>query len=216
MGVRNICQSYTKHAEAEAARFGVLLARRLGFSKIVLEIDALNVAQAIKTEATGSAPIFLIYEDIKLYKQMFEDFSCNHVKRSGNAIAHLIARWNCDDCNEYVRVCSFPQSILTLAGQASQLDYRVSFLGLAVVLLVASSKTCFLVFLRFPPQKNRRKSVLYRYSSILSDNASGSSVHGSSERRKGDALIDVFFCPGKALETNWIDLPLDCIYKGLS
>ncbi|KAL2893116.1 hypothetical protein RDABS01_009025 [Bienertia sinuspersici] len=115
IGARNICPTYTEHAEAEAARFGVLLVRRLGISKIVLEMDALNVAQAIKIEVKRSTPIFLIYEDIKLYKQMFEEFSCNHVKRSGNAVAHLIARLNCDDCNEYVRVCSFSQSILTLA-----------------------------------------------------------------------------------------------------
>lgn len=42
--------------------------------------------------------------------------------------------------------------------QASQLDYRVRFLGLAVVLLVASSKTSFLVFLRFPPRKKIEES----------------------------------------------------------
>ena len=42
--------------------------------------------------------------------------------------------------------------------QASQLDYRVRFLGLAVVLLVASSKASFLVLFRFPPRHKIEES----------------------------------------------------------
>lgn len=75
--------------------------------------------------------------------------------------------------------------------QASQLDYRVRFLGLAVVLLVASSKASFLVFFRFPPRHKIEESQSLRYSSILSDNASGSSVHVSSEKRKINFLYSL-------------------------
>ncbi|XP_021731780.1 uncharacterized protein LOC110698619 [Chenopodium quinoa] len=51
-------------AEVAACRFGLLLARRLGYSQVQLECDAERVVRAINSKAVGFSPIYLLYEDI--------------------------------------------------------------------------------------------------------------------------------------------------------
>ncbi|KAL2899514.1 Glucose-1-phosphate adenylyltransferase, partial [Bienertia sinuspersici] len=87
--------------KAEATRYGVELAYRLGFRDIILECDAISVINAISSNSAGSTPIFLVYNDILRLKTQFDNFACKHVKRSRNAVAHLIARWDIYGCNEY-------------------------------------------------------------------------------------------------------------------
>ncbi|XP_021722372.1 uncharacterized protein LOC110689847 [Chenopodium quinoa] len=81
-------------AEAGAMRYGVELARRLGFEKVVLESDALTTVRAIQTRQVGAAPIFLLFDDVLKMSNDFSFFSCNHVKRTGNTVAHFVARWD--------------------------------------------------------------------------------------------------------------------------
>lgn len=102
-------------AEAGAALYGVQLTRRLGYERVVLECDALNVVHAIKTKEEGVAPIFLFYEDIHGISAHFELFICIHVQRAGNTAAHLVARWEVDVGSERVCMDVFPQSLNTLA-----------------------------------------------------------------------------------------------------
>ncbi|KAL2944294.1 UDP-N-acetylglucosamine--N-acetylmuramyl-(pentapeptide) pyrophosphoryl-undecaprenol N-acetylglucosamine transferase [Bienertia sinuspersici] len=47
--------------KAEATRYGLQLARRLGFESIILEGDATNVVNAIKSHQFGFAPVSVIY-----------------------------------------------------------------------------------------------------------------------------------------------------------
>ncbi|KAL2932984.1 hypothetical protein RDABS01_016103 [Bienertia sinuspersici] len=115
VGVKQCNPTSVEIAEAEAARYNIELAYRLGFRDIILECDAISVINAISSNAVGSAPIYLVYNDILRLKNQFDNFACKHVKRSGNAIAHIIARWDIYGCNEYVCMSSFPQCILTLA-----------------------------------------------------------------------------------------------------
>lgn len=51
-------------AEVAAARQGLLLARRLGYDKVWLECDALNVVRAIDKEHEGASPILQKYTTI--------------------------------------------------------------------------------------------------------------------------------------------------------
>lgn len=81
-------------AEAAAARFGVEVARRLGYDSVVLECDAVNVVRVIREQQTGAAPIFLLFDDIKECCASFIAFECVHVKRAGNTVAHSVARWD--------------------------------------------------------------------------------------------------------------------------
>lgn len=103
-----------EQAEIAAARLGVQLARQMGFSKIVLECDALNVVSTINQKVEGHSPLMLFYEDIDRMKNDFESFLCKHVRRVGNTLAHLIARWDVD-VMDHVWVENFPQSFVTLA-----------------------------------------------------------------------------------------------------
>ncbi|KAL2899415.1 hypothetical protein RDABS01_024497 [Bienertia sinuspersici] len=102
-------------AEARAALYGIQMARRLGFSKVVLECDAMQVVSAITTEAKGASPIFLFYDEINRLKSCFISFSCNHVKRRGNCVAHLVARGEVADGSERVWFDPIPQNYCILA-----------------------------------------------------------------------------------------------------
>ncbi|KAL2935796.1 hypothetical protein RDABS01_018914 [Bienertia sinuspersici] len=91
-GVKVVGPASVEIAKAEAARYGLMLARRLGFLRIILECDAIGVINAINSKKQGETPIFLLFEDIQSYIRCFDDFLCSHVKRTGNTVAHLVAR----------------------------------------------------------------------------------------------------------------------------
>ncbi|KAL2928741.1 hypothetical protein RDABS01_019525 [Bienertia sinuspersici] len=115
-GVRKIEPTEVEMAEAQAALYGVSLARRMGFNKVILEADALRVTMAVKSLAEGCSPIFLIYDDIHKICNSFDFFQCNHVKRSGNVVAHRIARWDTNGSDEFIKpqVYSFHGETRTL------------------------------------------------------------------------------------------------------
>ena len=52
-------------AEAEAAKYGLLVARRAGYDNVWLESDALAVVHAVHKDEGGCSPIWLIYNDIR-------------------------------------------------------------------------------------------------------------------------------------------------------
>lgn len=101
-------------AEAMAARYAIELAYRFGFMHLVLEGDALAVVRAVELKQIGSAPLFQIYDDIAHWRSEFVHFSVSHVKRAGNVVAHLLARWRCLCNSELVWLDNFPQSVTTL------------------------------------------------------------------------------------------------------
>ncbi|KAL2929018.1 Histidine biosynthesis bifunctional protein HisB [Bienertia sinuspersici] len=115
VGVKRIWPTSTTIAEAQVARYGVSVALRLGFDRVILECDSYNMVHAIMTKARGFSPIHGIYEDIANDILQFSFFDCTHTKRSGNTVAHMIARLDVNVCNEYVCMGPFPQSIVTLA-----------------------------------------------------------------------------------------------------
>lgn len=102
-------------AEASAALYGAALAKRLGYDKVILECDAMNVVRTIDKGEEGAAPIFLFYEDIRKVISHFSFFKCIHVRRGGNTAAHLVARWEVEFGSERICMGCFPQSLTTLA-----------------------------------------------------------------------------------------------------
>ncbi|XP_021754195.1 uncharacterized protein LOC110719519 [Chenopodium quinoa] len=116
VAVRNTgCVWPSEMAEAATARYGIEIARRMGYEKVVLEGDAINVVRAIKTKQEGAATIFLLYDDIHRMSSFFSYFACNHIRRAGNTVAHYAARWDPGSSNERVCMSLFPQSFQTLA-----------------------------------------------------------------------------------------------------
>lgn len=52
---------------------------------------------------------------IYVFSTLFTGFMCSDVKRGGNTVAHLVARWDMGPHHQKVCMDSFPQSDQTLA-----------------------------------------------------------------------------------------------------
>lgn len=112
----NVEPTCVLYAEAMVARYGLELARRFGYDQVILQLDALRVVNGIMSSAVDNGPVVSIYYDIKNLVTSMSSFSCKHIKKIGNTVAHLVARWEVSHCNEVVFLSPFPQSIITLAG----------------------------------------------------------------------------------------------------
>lgn len=64
--------------EAMAVRYGLQIARRLGYTRVWVEYDAINVVQVVRDAPKGYFPVHLIYEDIKKDSLWFDVFDLFH------------------------------------------------------------------------------------------------------------------------------------------
>lgn len=95
--------------------YGLQIARFLGYTNVWVESDALGIVQKVKMQSKGLSPIFLLIDEIVLSMNFFNFCFCSHVRRSGNTVAHLVAR-SCPSNSEEVGMFDpFPHSILALA-----------------------------------------------------------------------------------------------------
>ncbi|CAO2837228.1 unnamed protein product [Amaranthus hypochondriacus] len=116
-GVRRVVAKWSvETSEAAAALFAVELMARLGYRLIHLEGDALPVVLTIDNRSDGYSPIHTIYDKLYSVISLFDGFVCSHVSRSGNTLAHAIARWDTGVASERICMDPFPQELLTLAG----------------------------------------------------------------------------------------------------
>ena len=115
MGVRRLVAQWDAiTAEAMAARYAVELSLRFNYDRVIFEGDALMVIGAVKRQGGGASPLYHVFNDIHRLCLGLDFVSFSHVKRAGNAVAHLLARWQCEHNSELVWFGSFPQSIDTL------------------------------------------------------------------------------------------------------
>ncbi|KAL2928462.1 Formate--tetrahydrofolate ligase, partial [Bienertia sinuspersici] len=63
-----------KLAEAQAGRFGLEVAKPLGYSDVILESDSLEVVSTIINGLSEESPIFLFYDDIVALSTSFSAF----------------------------------------------------------------------------------------------------------------------------------------------
>ena len=116
MSVRRMAVSWdVVTAEAMALLYAVELATRFGYGNVIFEGDSLLVVSAVRNKSERGSPLFHIFSDIHRLCLDFDSCSFSHVKRAGNCVAHLLARWECARNSEFVWFESFPQSISTLA-----------------------------------------------------------------------------------------------------
>ena len=87
--------------EAKAFKEGVMLARDLGLNQVVLEGDAQVVTNALLGKCLPPTSIRNIVAGAKQWKQMVQVWKANHVRRTGNVAAHLMAR-NAKLVSDYV------------------------------------------------------------------------------------------------------------------
>ncbi|KAG8375068.1 hypothetical protein BUALT_Bualt10G0061800 [Buddleja alternifolia] len=81
-----------EHAEALAAREAVEMAIRRGWRNIIHKGDCASILAKISSPYANSYFISVIASDIKSCTSFCYSFSVFHVRRSGNRVAHSLAR----------------------------------------------------------------------------------------------------------------------------
>ncbi|XVF18743.1 hypothetical protein REPUB_Repub11eG0049400 [Reevesia pubescens] len=79
--------------EAMAALKALEFSADMGFTKIVLEGDALSIITKLKEQSSDYSLIRPIIEDAKLKSKGFVECSFSHVPKSGNAVAHELGKF---------------------------------------------------------------------------------------------------------------------------
>ena len=80
-------------AEAYAILGGLRLAEELGFHRLTVHSDCLEVVRAIRCEAIPVTELGTILEDIKVRRLAFSNFDIHFIPRSYNVAAHNMAKY---------------------------------------------------------------------------------------------------------------------------
>jgi ribonuclease HI len=86
-----------ERAELLACQRAVKLALEAGVRRLLLETDSASAVTKIGGRDKDRSVHGPLFEDIKDFLQGFAEFSVRHVRRSGNEIAHLLAKDGCDN-----------------------------------------------------------------------------------------------------------------------
>lgn len=97
--------------EANAVDEGILLARDLGLKDVIIEGDAKNVMAALSWSDTTPSSIQKIVEGSRKCLQQFHAWKANHINRSCNVAAHLLARYACKVTDSVIWVEDTPLMI---------------------------------------------------------------------------------------------------------
>ena len=84
----------SEEVEVLACRRALEFSRKVGFSRVIIEGDCLNVMRALSVSTENSSLLGHIYEDIKFNLKGMQVLSINWVKRGGNMVAHILAKHN--------------------------------------------------------------------------------------------------------------------------
>jgi len=101
-------------AEAFAARQGAILARDMGFQKVVLEGDSQVIVQALNSESVCAVAYASLVADTRTLLQTFPAWCVDFIRREGNVVAHHLARLAVSNRVFQVWVESFPDSVCDL------------------------------------------------------------------------------------------------------
>uniref|UniRef100_A0A2N9GPD6 Uncharacterized protein n=1 Tax=Fagus sylvatica TaxID=28930 RepID=A0A2N9GPD6_FAGSY len=86
--------------EALAARRAIIFAREVGIDNVEVEGDAENIIKDLSSNDPLHTPYGLVIEDAKALIQDLQQFSLSHTRRSGNSVAHALAR-RASGCNSF-------------------------------------------------------------------------------------------------------------------
>jgi ribonuclease HI len=87
--------------EALAARRAILFTKEVGLTNVAFEGDAENVIRDLSSLEILHSAYGLVIEDAKSMLLAFQDFSLSHTRRSGNMVAHALAR-RATQCQNYL------------------------------------------------------------------------------------------------------------------
>lgn len=80
-------------AQLVAAREAILFAVEAGSREIIFEGDNIGVVNAIREYEDGLVSVWVIIVDIGKVSGNCSKFSCSFIKREGNGVARLLARF---------------------------------------------------------------------------------------------------------------------------
>jgi ribonuclease HI len=86
-----------ERAELHACKEALKLALEKGSRKISLESDCMGAVSKLRGAVKDRSVHGPLVEDIKSLLRSFEDYSVRHVRRSGNGVAHLLAKYGCEN-----------------------------------------------------------------------------------------------------------------------
>lgn len=101
-------------SEAATALFGLEVAKRMGYEAIHLEGDSMTVLNLINKMEDGLTYLHAVLDAILELRCCFSDFNCSFVRRHGNTVAHMVARWDTGNAMEKICMAPFPPSLQTL------------------------------------------------------------------------------------------------------
>ena len=87
------------------------LSHRLGLQKVVLEGDALEVVNVLRTEELWLGRYRHILQDVKHMLSQYREWKVNHVHRQGNGVAHGLEKLALNIQQETVWIDNFPLCI---------------------------------------------------------------------------------------------------------
>jgi ribonuclease HI len=103
-----------ERAELLACRQAVRMALEYDVRKLVLETDCAGAVNKLKAQELDRSVHGPLVEEIKTLLGEFEDVVICHVRRSGNGVAHLLAKEGCKNkCNSSWSG-TFPDCVLNL------------------------------------------------------------------------------------------------------
>ncbi|XP_075662967.1 uncharacterized protein LOC142632455 [Castanea sativa] len=79
--------------ESLVAATTLSLTTDLGFQRVILERDSMEVIQALRENTQPLTPTGLPLEDVRRFSQNFDELLFSHTKRDGNIVAHSLAKY---------------------------------------------------------------------------------------------------------------------------
>ena len=79
--------------ESLAAATALSFATNLGFRRVVLEGDLMEVIQALRENAESLTPTGLLLEDVRMLSQNFEQLLYSRTRREGNYVVHNFTKY---------------------------------------------------------------------------------------------------------------------------
>lgn len=112
---RFIGQPASVMGEARAALEGVKLAVDTGWGEIELEGENSQVVAAVQSrEADHFLPYWAFIASLLSFLPFFQSFSCSFVRRSGNALAHVLAHFPLGSVDT-MEACDLPASLASIS-----------------------------------------------------------------------------------------------------
>jgi ribonuclease HI len=102
-------------AEAIAAWKLADICSSLGFARVVLEGDSLEVVKALQTEGPCWSRFGLLINDAKILLNSLQEWRVCHVKRMGNKAAHTLAQRGLTVDEDHLWSADFPSFVLDIA-----------------------------------------------------------------------------------------------------